>query len=73
MKGEPTESTKDAEGILVFPGDIVYIRSSSGWISRQIKTCYEYKVEYTDPCPAGYEGARYNLIYFNRPPGLHTD
>jgi hypothetical protein len=51
-------------------GDTVWVWSEQEGESFQhtIKTAFDLKIEYTEECPrTGYIGARFNLVYKNKP------
>lgn len=54
-------------------GDQIWVwsREHQDFHQHTIKTAFDLKIEYTEECPVtGYIGARYNLVYKNKPTKL---
>lgn len=58
-----TDHSVTADGYPVAAGDYVFVKKAHGFEAKIIKTCYEKKIEYTEPDSEGYIGARLNIVY----------
>lgn len=58
-----TDHSVTVDGYPVAAGDYVYVKKAHGFERKTIKTCYEKKIEYTEPDSEGYIGARLTIVY----------